>query len=96
MASSGRGDAIGSTWASMGVSRKQLFYADADHALTAAMEDWVFGAGGGPSYQGILRRWTGGSWSKGKLLRWDGGAWGAKPLKRWTGAAWVEIDATGV
>ncbi len=57
--------------------------------------DWWFESGTGPTYYGILKRWTGAAWVKAKLLVRVGGAWVAKPLKRWTGAAWVEVDATG-
>jgi hypothetical protein len=51
---------------------------------------------GGPTYYGILKRWTGAAWVKAKLLVRVGGSFLLYPLKRWTGAAWVEVDGTGV
>lgn len=58
--------------------------------------DDFFEPSGGPTYYGVLKRWTGATWTKAKLLVRIGGSWVAKPLKRWTGSAWVEVDATGV
>lgn len=54
-----------------------------------------FDDGGGPTYSGVLKRWTGAAWVKAKLMVRVGGAWVAKPLRRWTGSAWVDVDATG-
>ena len=48
------------------------------------------------SYSGVLRRWTGGAWSKAKLSAFSGGSFAGKKLMRWTAAGWVEVDATGV
>lgn len=57
---------------------------------------WLTPAGGGPTYSGILKRWTGAVWGKELLKVYLAGSWQAKPLKRWTGAAWVEVDTTGI
>lgn len=53
-------------------------------------------AGGGPTYYGILKRWTGAAWVKEPLQTYLGGSWQSKPLKRWSGASWLLIDTTGV
>jgi hypothetical protein len=58
--------------------------------------DDFFEASAGPTYFGILKRWTGAAWIKEPLKRWTGSAWIAATLKRWTGTAWVTVDATGV
>jgi hypothetical protein len=52
--------------------------------------------GGVTTYYGVLRRWTGTSWTKAKMMVYAGGSWVAKPLKRWTGSGWVLVDTTGV
>jgi hypothetical protein len=48
------------------------------------------------TYYGILKRWTGASWTKAELKRWTGGAWVAAALKRWAGTEWKLVDTTGV
>lgn len=55
-----------------------------------------FEAGGGPTYYGILKRWTGAAWVKSKLKVWLGGSWIEKALKRWDGSEWRPVDTTGV
>ena len=63
----------------------------------AVFWDWFFdAAGGGPTYYGILKRWTGGAWVKEPLKRWTGAAWVAATLKRWDGSEWKLVDTTGV
>lgn len=52
--------------------------------------------GGGPTYFGILKRWTGAAWTKAKLKTYLGGSFVAKTTKRWNGSTWVEIDVTGI
>jgi hypothetical protein len=55
---------------------------------------YVTEGGGGTTYFGILKRWTGATWVKSKLMVYNG-TWQAKKLKRWNGSAWKEVDATG-
>lgn len=50
---------------------------------------------GGPSYFGILKRWTGLAWVKEPLKTWLAGSWQAKPMKRWSGTEWLLVDTTG-
>jgi hypothetical protein len=64
-------------------------------AEPAAWIDWFLGTGSGPTYYGILKRWTGSAWTKAKLLVYLGGSWIPKPLKRWTGSTWVDVDVVG-
>jgi hypothetical protein len=64
--------------------------------VSQLVADDFFEAGTGPTYYGILKRWTGASWVKEPLKRWTGAAWVAATLKRWTGSAWVLVDTTGV
>lgn len=53
-------------------------------------------AGVGPSYDGILKRYSGAAWVKEPLETFLAESWQEKPLKRWNGAAWVLVDTTGV
>lgn len=76
--------------------RKTLFFADTDQSMKTIMEDWFFGTAGGPTYYGILKRWTGAAWVKEPLKTYLASTWQAKSLKRWDGAQWLTIDTTGV
>jgi hypothetical protein len=64
--------------------------------VSQLVADDFFEASAGPTYYGILKRWTGAAWVKEPLKRWTGSTWVAATLKRWTGTAWVAVDATGV
>lgn len=65
-------------------------------AGAAVWTDWWFDSGSGPTYDAILKRWTGAAWVKAKLLTWTGSAWVAKALKAWSGTGWLTVDVTGV
>lgn len=58
--------------------------------------DWWFDSGSGPTYDAIIKRWTGATWVKAKLMAYVGGSWVAKPLKVFLGGSWKTVDATGV
>ena len=74
-----------------------LFTLGTGNVIKAIVTDWFFGTeSGGPTYYGILKRWTGAAWIKEPLRRWTGAAWVAAVLKRWDGAAWKLVDTTGV
>jgi hypothetical protein len=64
--------------------------------VSQLVSDDFFEADAGPTYYGILKRWTGAAWVKATLKRWTGATWAAAVLKRWTGTAWVQVDTTGV
>jgi hypothetical protein len=51
---------------------------------------------GGPTYYGILKRWTGSTWVKETLQTYLSSTWQSKPLKRWDSSDWRLIDTTGV
>ena len=51
---------------------------------------------GGPTYYGILKRWTGAVWVKEPLKTWLAGSWQSKALKWWSGTEWKLIDTTGI
>ena len=51
---------------------------------------------GAPSFDGILKRWTGTLWAKSKLLTRVGGVWVSKPAHWWDGNSWKTIDISGV
>ena len=38
---------------------------------------------------GLVKVWTGSTWSEKPLKIWNGAAWVQKPVKVWTGSAWV-------
>jgi hypothetical protein len=65
-------------------------------------QDWIFdirsaiSIGGGVTYYGVLKRWTGLAWIKEPLKTYLAGSWQTKPLYRWDGAEWKLIDTTGV
>jgi len=64
--------------------------------ISQLVADDFFEASAGPTYYGILKRWTGAAWVKAALKRWTGATWVAATLKRWTGTEWVLVDATGL
>ena len=49
----------------------------------------------GITYYGILKRWTGSTWTKEPLKTYLGGSWQTKPLKRWDSSQWRVIDTIG-
>jgi hypothetical protein len=51
---------------------------------------------GGPTYYGILKRWTGAAWVKELLKVYLAGSWQTKPLKFWDGSQWRLVDTTGI
>jgi hypothetical protein len=53
-------------------------------------------AGGASAFFGILKRWTGATWTKAKMQTYLGGSWQSKPLKVWDAGSWKEIDTTGI
>jgi len=57
--------------------------------------DFEFGTGG-PTYYGILKRWTGSVWVKEPLKTFVSSTWQSKQLKRWDGSQWRLLDTTGV
>jgi hypothetical protein len=51
-----------------------------------------------PTFDAILKRWTGAAWVKALLKRWSGAAWkdqDDEQLKYYDGAAWKDVDAGG-
>jgi hypothetical protein len=50
--------------------------------------------GGGPTWFGVLKYWTGSTWTKKVQKVWTG-SWVNKPLKRWDGSAWKLVNNTG-
>ena len=89
-----------SSWAfgptGLHLARKQVGWPRNDPAFAAMWQDWFFQSGTGPSYYGVLKRWTGSAWAPEPLKTWLGGTWQAKPLKRWDGTAWRLVNTTGV